>query len=143
MSTLKSTAMQAKFFDLNNHPELTGHSTKEPLFNGDAYHVWVHVDQPGKKGPMHKHTADQLFYCIQGQCTFAFPNGESEILDPGMLVTIPKGQLYQLHNTGDVQMVLLGSRAESHGKERHTKNNEVIRNIEGKYVVQSTDQSAN
>ena len=51
-------------------------------------------------GPMHKHTADQLFYCVQGECTYHFPNGDTEVLGPGMVVTIPKGQLYQLHNTG-------------------------------------------
>jgi hypothetical protein len=35
-----------------------------------------------------------------------------------MLVTIPAGQLYQLDNTGDEYMILLGARAESAVKPR-------------------------
>ena len=34
------------------------------------------------------------------------------------MVLIPKGHHYQLDNTGDVYMVLLGSRAEAAGKPR-------------------------
>ncbi len=136
MTSQKSRVMEATFFDLNNHPELKGKSTKEVLFSGEGYHVWVHVDEPGKMGPMHKHTADQLFYCVQGECTYHFPNGDTEVLGPGMVVTIPKGQLYQLHNTGQTRMVLLGSRAESQGKARHTKEDAEIKTIDGQYVVQ-------
>jgi hypothetical protein len=35
-----------------------------------------------------------------------------------MLVTIPAGQLYQLDNTGDEYMLLLGARAEPAGNPR-------------------------
>ena len=35
-----------------------------------------------------------------------------------MLVTIPAGQLYQLDNTGDEYMILLGARAEPAGNPR-------------------------
>ena len=48
---------------------------------------------------------------------------------------LPKDQFYQLHNTGDVNMVLLGSRGEPSGKERHNESGKVIKNVEGKYVV--------
>ena len=135
MASPKSTVMEARFFDLNDHPPLDGPSTKEVLFGGDGYHMWVHVDEPGKKGPMHKHTADELFYCVQGQCTFHFPNGASGVLDPGMVVIIPAGQPYQLDNTGTRRMVLLGSRAESDGKARHTEDNSVIETVDGRYMV--------
>jgi uncharacterized cupin superfamily protein len=67
---------------------------------------------------MHKHTADQQFYCVKGVCTFHFPDGSSRALTPGMLVTIPAGQLYQLDNTGDEYMILLGARAEPAGNPR-------------------------
>jgi quercetin dioxygenase-like cupin family protein len=50
---------------------------------------------------MHKHTADQQFYCVKGECTFHFPDGSARKLTPGMLVTNPARQLYQLDNTGD------------------------------------------
>ena len=128
--------MQAEFVDVRRFPKLAREKTKKLLYNSDEFHVWVHNDESGKKGPMHKHTADQIFYCLQGECTFRFPNGESEALKPGMVVTIPKGQLYQLHNTGSEPMLLLGSRAEAAGKVRRADNDAVISNVKGEYVVE-------
>jgi mannose-6-phosphate isomerase-like protein (cupin superfamily) len=111
--------MAVEFIDLLEEPELAlGHS-KKVLFGSDHFHTWVHGDYPGTKGPMHKHTADQFFYCVQGQCTFHFPDGSSKAIDPGQLMVIPKEHLYQLYNTGDVYMILLGARAEPAGKPRH------------------------
>jgi len=69
--------MAAEFIDILKEPELDiGHS-KKVLFTSDHFHTWVHGDYPGTKGPMHKHTADQQFYCVQGQCTFHFPDAPS------------------------------------------------------------------
>lgn len=110
--------MAAEFIDILKMAELDiGHS-KKVLFTSNHFHTWVHGDYPGTKGPMHKHTADQQFYCARGECTFHFPDGSSRKLTPGMLVTIPAGQLYQLDNTGDEYMVLLGARAEPAGNPR-------------------------
>ena len=110
--------MAAEFIDLLKMDELEiGHS-KKVLFTSDHFHTWVHGDYPGTKGPMHKHTADQQFYCVQGECTFHFPDGSSRKLTPGMLVTIAAGQLYQLDNTGERYMILLGARAEPAGNPR-------------------------
>jgi mannose-6-phosphate isomerase-like protein (cupin superfamily) len=131
----KKKIMKAQFVDVRNHPELSGHSTKDVLFKSDTYHVWVHIDEPGKMGPMHKHSADELFYCVQGECTFHFPNGEQEKLKPGMVVTIPEGQFYQLENTGAERMILLGSRGEASGKVRRAVNEAVITNVKGEYVA--------
>src|SRR5262249_18308217 len=44
----------------------------------------------------------------------------------GMLVMIPAGQLYQLDNTGDEYMILLGARAEAAAKPRFTGNDQVV-----------------
>ncbi len=66
--------MPAEFINILNLPELDiGHS-KKVLFTSDHFHTWVHGDYPGTKGPMHKHTADQQFYCVKGECTFHFPD---------------------------------------------------------------------
>jgi mannose-6-phosphate isomerase-like protein (cupin superfamily) len=136
MAPFQRKVMEALFVDIKDQPPLTGHSTKGTLFSSDDYHVWVHIDaEPGKKGPMHKHSADEIFYCVQGECTIHFPNGDSEKLKPGMVVVIPKDQLYQLHNTGRDNMVLLGSRGEGQGKARHSERDKVIKNVEGKYVI--------
>ncbi len=118
--------MPAEFIDLLNLPELDiGHS-KKVLFTSDHFHTWVHGDYPGTKGPMHKHTADQQFYCVKGECTFHFPDSSSRKLTPGMLVTIPAGQLYQLDNTGDEYMILLGARAEAAAKPRFSGDEQVV-----------------
>jgi mannose-6-phosphate isomerase-like protein (cupin superfamily) len=136
MAPFERKVMQALFVDIAGQDPLSGHSTKGTLFSSDHYHVWVHIDhEPDKKGPMHKHSADEIFYCVQGECTIHFPDGDSEKLKPGMLVVIPKDQFYQLHNTGSDIMILLGSRGEPSGKKRHNEGGKVIKNVEGKYVV--------
>ena len=118
--------MAAEFIDILNMKELDiGHS-KKVLFTSDHFHTWVHGDYPGTKGPMHKHTADQQFYCVQGECTFHFPGGAARKLMPGMLVTIPAGQLYQLDNTGDEYMILLGARAEPAGNPRFSAKDQEV-----------------
>lgn len=121
--------MGVEFLNLLEEPELEiGHS-KKVLFSSDQFHTWVHGDYPGTKGPMHKHTADQFFYCVQGQCTFHFPDGTSRAINCGELAVIPKGHLYQLDNTGDEYMILLGARAEPAGNKRFgTKGEEVGEN---------------
>jgi hypothetical protein len=43
-----------------------------------------------------------------------------------MLVTIPAGQLYQLDNTGDKYMILLGARAEPAASPRFNARNEEV-----------------
>ncbi|SRR5258706_11641765 len=136
MALPQKKVMEALFVDIKDEGPLGGHSTKGTLFSSDHYHVWVHVDtEPGKMGPMHKHSADEIFYCVQGECTIHFPNGDSGKLKPGMLVVIPKDQLYQLHNTGSDNMILLGSRGEPSGKARHSERDKVIKNVEGQYVI--------
>jgi hypothetical protein len=55
-----------------------------------------------------------------------------------MLVTIPAGQLYQLDNTGDEYMILLGARAEAAAKPRFSDKDEVV--TTGDYAVQNLDK---
>ena len=88
-----------------------GHS-KKVLADTDDSHVWIHGDYPGTQGPMHRHTADEIFYCVQGQCTFTLDKGKRETLKPGMVVFIPKGDYYKLENTGSEYLILLGMRSE-------------------------------
>lgn len=74
---------------------------------------------------MHKHTADELFYCVRGSCTFHFPDGSRRNLSPGTMVVIPKGELYQIENTGGEYLALLGTRGEPDGMERWNAQGEV------------------
>lgn len=112
--------MSIEVVDLNNHPAMdpeSGH-IKKVLYKSEGYHVWLHVDEPGTKGPMHKHTADQTFLCLRGECTVHLPTGTKKKLTPGAIIIIPKGELYQLENTGDATMVLLGNRGEAYENPR-------------------------
>ena len=130
--------MAVEFMDLLGEPELDlGHS-KKVLFSSDHFHTWIHGDYPGTKGPMHSHTADQVFYCVQGQCTSQSPERESKDSNPGQMVLIHKGHHYQLHNTGEVYLVLMGRRAEAAGKPRFgTKGEEVGDND---YALKNPDE---
>ena len=117
---------KARFTDVLNYPMLPRGHTKKVLHDGDNFHVWIHGDEPTTKGPMHKHTADQTFYCLQGECTFHFTDGPDQKLTPGCVVVVPKGQYYQLDNTGKDYMILLGSRAEKARNPRFGAKNEVV-----------------
>ena len=118
--------MPAEFIDLLNLPELDiGHS-KKVLFTSDHFHTWVHGDYPEPRVPCTSTPPTSSFTAIKGECTFHFPDGSSRKLTPGVLVTIPAGQLYQLDNTGDEYMILLGARAEAAAKPRFTGNDQVV-----------------
>ena len=53
-------------------------------------------------------------------------------------MTIPAGQLYQLDNTGDEYMILLGARAEAAAKPRFSENDQVV--TTGDYAIQNLDK---
>jgi quercetin dioxygenase-like cupin family protein len=113
--------MPAKRIDVNQHPALKGAGAgkhERLLFNSDNYHVWIHHSISGDKGPMHRHTADQAFYGLQGECLIDFPDGTSQSITPGVMVVIPKGQYYQQEAPGYTGYVFLGSRAESYANSR-------------------------
>jgi mannose-6-phosphate isomerase-like protein (cupin superfamily) len=104
--------MTVTFHDLRKLKKLPlGHS-KQVLADTKESHIWIHGDDPGTQGPMHRHTADEIFYCVQGECTFTLAGGRREKLKPGMVVFIAKGDYYQLDNTGTDYMILLGMRSE-------------------------------
>jgi mannose-6-phosphate isomerase-like protein (cupin superfamily) len=66
------------------------------------------------------------------------PDGPSRRLTPGMLVTIPAGQLYQLDNTGDEYMVLLGAPAESAENPRFAADYQVV--TVDDYAIENLDK---
>ena len=104
--------MAVTFHDLRKLKKLPlGHSKKVLADTKDS-HIWIHGDDPGTQGPMHRHTADEIFYCVQGECTFTLSGGRRQKLKPGMVVFIAKGDYYQLDNTGTDYMILLGMRSE-------------------------------
>jgi mannose-6-phosphate isomerase-like protein (cupin superfamily) len=137
--------MTVQFADVVGQKKLKlGHS-KRVLIRTPDFHVWVHADEPGTKGPMHTHTADETFYCLQGECTFTLKEASGKRykrkLTPGMIVMIPKGDFYQLHNTGDDYLVLLGTRGETDKLPRFGKAGETVGHnlwaLENKHVIEA------
>ncbi len=118
--------MTIQYLDILKEPELEIGDSKKVLFSSDSFHTWIHGDYPGTKGPMHKHTADQFFFCMQGECTFHFPDGSTRSVGVGQMALIPAGDFYQLDNTGDEYMLLLGARAEPAGNPRYGVTDELV-----------------
>jgi mannose-6-phosphate isomerase-like protein (cupin superfamily) len=112
--------MTVELFDVLNAPEIPKDGRKKVLFNSDRYQVWIHGEWPGNEtaNHMHKHSADEMFYCLRGACVFHLPDGSKKELTPGKMVVIPKGDLYRIENTGGGYLALLGTRAESDGMQR-------------------------
>ena len=82
---------------------------RKTLVNGPNFNAFFHIYlKPGQKDEMHCHNADGTFYLIDGECTMHFPDGGAAVLKPGMCGLITGGSFYQLENTGDGPMVLLG-----------------------------------
>lgn len=84
------------------------------LINGPHFNAWFHIyHNPGQHDEMHCHNADQVFYCISGECTMHFPDGSKEVLTPGKVALITGGSFYQLENSGTEKMVMMGCRSVS------------------------------
>ncbi len=84
------------------------------LINGPRFHAWFHPYMtPGQRDEMHCHNVDQTFYCIDGECTMHFPDGTKQLLRPGMVALITGGSFYQLENSGDGPMIMMGNRSGS------------------------------
>lgn len=90
-----------------------GHDIKkrQNIFNTPRFHAWMHYYKPGHKDAMHCHNADQTFVVIEGECTMSFPDGGSVCLKPGQAALITGGSFYQLENTGDGPMIMMGNRS--------------------------------
>jgi mannose-6-phosphate isomerase-like protein (cupin superfamily) len=94
--------------------ELAREREREVVFNKAKLSTWVHVyPEIGQKMDMHCHNHDETFYVIEGECTMHFPDGGKAVMKPGMVALIPGGSFYQLENSGDRPMVLMGNRGGS------------------------------
>jgi mannose-6-phosphate isomerase-like protein (cupin superfamily) len=131
--------MTVTFHDLFELKKLPlGHSKKVLADTGDS-HIWIHGDDPSTQGPVHRHSADEIFYCVQGECTFTLAGGRRRKLKPGMVVFIPKGDHYKLENTGGEYMILLGMRSEPAKLARFGAKGETVGNntwaLENRHVI--------
>lgn len=82
------------------------------VMNTRKLHAWMHYyANPGDHDDMHCHNEDQVFVCLEGECTMHFPEGGKSVLRPGMAALINGGSFYQLENSGSGPMVLMGNRS--------------------------------
>jgi len=110
--------MAIEVFDLLSIARAEG--KRKRIFNTSRLHAWVHVyPKTGDKDDMHCHNADQTFCVLEGECTMHFPDGGKAVLRPGMVATIQGGSFYQLENTGNIPMVLMGNRSGSQDAIKH------------------------
>ena len=110
--------MAIEVFDLLSIARAEG--KRKRIFNTSRLHAWVNVyPKTGDKDDMHCHNADQTFCVLEGECTMHFPDGGKAVLRPGMVATIQGGSFYQLENTGNIPMVLMGNRSGSQDAIKH------------------------
>ena len=100
--------MPIKVVDLQDMGHKPG-AKRTVLMNGPRMNAFFHIyPETGMKDEMHCHNADGTFYVIEGECTMHFPDGGKSVLKPGMVGLITGGSFYQLENTGDGPMVMMG-----------------------------------
>ena len=84
------------------------------VYNSRKAHAWVHYyPNPGDHDDLHCHNADQLFICLEGECTMSFPDGGTAVLANGKAALINGGSFYRLENTGTGPMIMIGYRTGS------------------------------
>ncbi len=90
-----------------------GHETKKRtvVLDTNRFHAWVHYYTPGQMDEMHCHNQDQTFTVIEGELTMNFPDGGNAVLTSGMMCTITGGSFYQLLNSGDAPLIMIGTRS--------------------------------
>lgn len=99
-----------------------GHELKKRkiIMDTKKMHAWMHFyPNPGDHDDMHCHPGDQTFTCLEGECTMSFPDGGKAVLKPGMTALIEGGSFYQLENTGDTHMILMGTRTGPNSANTH------------------------
>ena len=140
--------MSWKVVNPNSLPSREHSGGKRILYSSDTFHMWLHTDPPGvlrgrvENGvqELHRHYADEMFYCLQGELTIRFADPEGvEVVPAGAFVVVPAGQLYSLENTSSENMILLGSRAESHDTPRLGDEGEPIQMGAHSWAVDQTD----
>ncbi len=105
---------------MHDRDRLHENQKREVIHSTPRFHTWLHCYlNPGDKDDMHCHDGDQTFFLLEGECTMHFPDGGKSVMKPGMIALITGGDFYQLENTGDGPMYLIGHRSGSYEKTKH------------------------
>ena len=94
--------------------------TRKIIMDTKKMHAWMHYyPKPGDHDDLHCHPGDQTFLMLEGECTMSFEDGNSSVMKPGMVALIEGGTFYQLENTGDGHMILMGTRTGPNSANQH------------------------
>lgn len=86
------------------------------LMGTDKFRCWLNVYMPGSgTAGLHYHHTDETFTVIEGRGEIVQRDGSRTLLDKGMVVLIPAKTYYDIKNTGDSVLALLGNRGEGFG----------------------------
>ena len=86
------------------------------LMGTDKFRCWLNVYMPGSgTAGLHYHHTDETFTVIEGRGEIVQRDGSRTLLDKGMVVLIPAKTYYDIKNTGDGVLALLGNRGEGFG----------------------------
>lgn len=91
--------------EADTHPEIRHLS----LWRTNLAYVWIINCEPGIQDDMHYHdNDDHMFMVLEGECTVRTPHKEF-VLKQHDAVMLESGQPYQLCNTGNGRLILLGA----------------------------------
>jgi mannose-6-phosphate isomerase-like protein (cupin superfamily) len=80
------------------------------------FRCWLNVYMPGEgTNGLHYHNTDETFTVIEGNGEIVHRDGSKTQVGKGSVVLIPAKYYYDIKNTGDTVMALLGNRAEGFG----------------------------
>jgi mannose-6-phosphate isomerase-like protein (cupin superfamily) len=86
------------------------------LMGTENFRVWLNVYMPGEgTNGLHYHNTDETFTVIEGSGHIVHRDGSRTKVEKGSVVLLPAKYYYDIKNTGDSVMALLGNRAEGFG----------------------------
>ena len=86
------------------------------LMGTENFRVWLNVYMPGAgTNGLHYHNTDETFTVIEGSGAIVHRDGSRTKVEKGSVVLLPAKYYYDIKNTGDGVMALLGNRAEGFG----------------------------
>jgi mannose-6-phosphate isomerase-like protein (cupin superfamily) len=86
------------------------------LMGTESFRVWLNVYMPGEgTAGLHYHNTDETFTVIEGSGVIEHRDGSTTKVAKGSVVLLPAKYYYNIRNTGDTVLALLGNRAEGFG----------------------------
>jgi mannose-6-phosphate isomerase-like protein (cupin superfamily) len=86
------------------------------LLGTESLRCWLNVYMPGEgTAGLHYHHSDETFTVIEGSGEILHRDGNRTKIDKGSVVLIQAKTYYDIKNTGDSVLAVLGNRAEAFG----------------------------